>query len=64
MTAPVPVEWRALLAEVFVEAERHGLGTFDPGFRATPGREDAAAAFIGARCDHLAGPRLGGPKTP
>jgi hypothetical protein len=57
---PVPLEWRTLLAEILIEAERHGLGTYQPGFTAASGREDAAAAFIGSRADHLAEIRLGG----
>jgi hypothetical protein len=55
----VPIEYRELLAEVFLEAERKGLGRFEPGFTATSGREDDAADFIGSRCDHLAELRLG-----
>lgn len=56
---PVPLDWRVLLGEIFAEAERHGLGTFQPDFTATPGREQDAAAFIGARADHLGPARLG-----
>ena len=54
MNTNVPIEWRELLAEVFAEAERKGLGRFEPGFTATPGREDDAADFIERRCAHLA----------
>jgi hypothetical protein len=56
---PVPLAWRELLGEVFVEAERHGLGTYTPAFAAAPGREEAAARFIGERASHLSELRLG-----
>ena len=58
--AAPPLEWRQLLAEILVEAERHGLGRFEPAFTAHAGREDDAARFIGQRADHLAPIRLQG----
>lgn len=50
MTENPPNEWRRVLAEAFADAEDHGLGTWGPTFQANPGREEAAAAFIGERC--------------
>ena len=53
-----PLDWRILLGEIFAEAERKGLGRYEPGFTAAPGREDDAAAFIGQRAEHLSEARL------
>jgi hypothetical protein len=40
---------RKLLAELFADAEAHGLGYLEVGFRAHPGQQDAAADYIEAR---------------
>lgn len=56
MTAdePAPLVWRAMVAEVFAEAERRGLGRFEPTFTAAPGRRLLARAFVDHRCQQLA----------
>lgn len=57
MTNP-PNAYRRLLAEIFADAEDHGLGTWGPSFTATPGKVDEAAAFIESRAELLAERRL------
>jgi len=46
---PVPLDRRKLLAELFADAESHGLGVLTVGFVAHRGQHDAAADFIEAR---------------
>lgn len=60
-TGPVtpPNAWRRLLAEIFADAEDHGLGTWGPTFTATPGKTEEAANFIESRAALLAESRLG-----
>jgi len=53
-TGPVPLAHRKLLAELFADAESHGLGYLEVGFRAHPGQQDAAADYIGSRAEWAA----------
>jgi hypothetical protein len=50
----LPLEWRAVLAEVMADAERRGLGRMVVGFTAVPGMGVEAEEYIAARCAHLA----------
>lgn len=59
---PVPNTYRRLLAEIFADAEDHGLGTWGPSFNAAPGKTEEAATFIETRAELLADIRL--PNTP
>jgi hypothetical protein len=54
----IPNPWRRVLAEIFADAEDHGLGTWDPSFTANPGKAEEAAAFIESRAALLAEKRL------
>ncbi len=58
-TDPMPVQFRLVLAELFGEAESKGLGTLHVGFTATPGHEEEAADYIGARTAFVAERRFG-----
>lgn len=49
-----PLAYRKLLAELFADAEAHGLGYLEVGFRAHPGQQDAAADYIGSRAEWAA----------
>ena len=49
-----PLAYRKLLAELFADAESHGLGHLEVGFRAHPGQQDAAADYIGSRTEWAA----------
>jgi hypothetical protein len=53
-----PNSHRRLLAEIFADAEDHGLGTWGPTFQAHPDKIDAACAFIDTRATLLAEKRL------
>ncbi|PSK99758.1 hypothetical protein CLV30_11761 [Haloactinopolyspora alba] len=53
MTTP-PNSYRIALARLFAECEDRGLGTWQPTFQATPGREDEAADYIEARAEFVA----------
>lgn len=55
----VPNAWRRILAEVFADAEDHGLGNWGPSFTAGPGKTEEAATFIETRVALLAEKRLG-----
>jgi hypothetical protein len=55
----VPLDWRELIAEIFIEAPSARASEFQPGFTAIPGREDDAATFIGQRSEHLSETRWG-----
>lgn len=54
-----PNPWRRILAEIFADAEDHGLGTWGVTFDAAPGKTEAAANFIESRAALLAENRLG-----
>ena len=54
----VPNAYRRILAEIFADAEDHGLGTWTPTFQADPEKIDQACAFIETRADLLAEIRL------
>jgi hypothetical protein len=58
-----PNTFRRLLAEIFADAEDHGLGTWSPAFTAAPGKTDEAAAFIESRAALLAERRLDGQRA-
>lgn len=54
-----PNPWRRLLAEIFADAEDHGLGTWTVDFHAAPDRVEEARNFIESRAALLAESRLG-----
>jgi len=56
-----PNGFRRLLAEIFADAEDHGLGTWGVSFDAAPGKTEEAANFIESRAALLAETRLDQP---
>lgn len=54
-----PNPWRRLLAEIFADAEDHGLGVWTITFAAADGKTELACKFIEARAALLAETRLG-----
>lgn len=60
MSDQIPRAWRLMLAEVFADAEDHGLGTWTPTFQAAPGCADQAADFMEKRVDFLSSKLDGG----
>lgn len=53
-----PNPHRRLLAEIFADAEDHGLGTWTPVFHARPEKVEQACAFVASRSALLADKRL------
>lgn len=53
-----PNQFRRLLAEIFADAEDHGLGTWAVTFNAAPDKTEEAANFIESRAALLAETRL------
>jgi hypothetical protein len=53
-----PNPYRRLLAEIFADAEDHGLGTWNVTFNAALGKTEEAANFVESRAALLAETRL------
>lgn len=58
MTAVSTNAHRRMLAEIYADAEDHGIGTWVPVFEAQPDKLDQAHAFVVSRTRLLAGRRL------